>query len=46
MLESNLAKVPPRVLSPAGKARVPERQEQLATFLRELRQQSDNLRLL
>jgi uncharacterized protein len=46
MLESNLAKVPARVLSPAGKARVPERQEQLATFLRELRQQSDNLRLL
>jgi uncharacterized protein len=46
MLESNLAKVPARVLSPAGKARVPERQEQLATFLRELRQQSGNLRLL
>jgi HD superfamily phosphodiesterase len=46
MLESNLAKVPARVLSPAGKARVPERQEQLATFLRELRQQTENLRLL
>jgi uncharacterized protein len=46
MLESNLAKVPARVLSPAGKARVPERQEQLATFLRELRQQTQNLRLL
>lgn len=46
MLESNLAKVPARVLSPAGKARVPERQEQLATFLRELREQSGNLRLL
>jgi uncharacterized protein len=46
MLESNLAKVPARVLSPAGKARVPERREQLETFLRELRQQSDNLRLL
>src|ERR1700761_522183 len=46
MLESNLTKVPPRVLSPAGKARVPERQEQLATFLKELRQQSQNLRLL
>jgi hypothetical protein len=46
MLESNLAKVPGRVLSPAGKARVPERQEQLATFLRELRQQTQNLRLL
>jgi HD superfamily phosphodiesterase len=46
MLESNLAKVPARVLSPAGKARVPERQEQLANFLRELRQQSQNLHLL
>ena len=46
MLESNLTKVPARVLSPAGKARVPERQEQLATFLRQLRQQSQNLRLL
>jgi HD superfamily phosphodiesterase len=46
MLESNLAKVPARVLSPAGKARLPERQEQLATFLRELRQQTQNLRLL
>jgi uncharacterized protein len=45
-LESNLAKVPPRVLSPAGKARVPERVEQLTRFLRELRQQTDNLRLL
>jgi len=46
MLDSYLAKVPARVLSPAGKARVPERQEQLAAFLRQLRQQSENLRLL
>ena len=46
MLESNLAKVPARVLSPAGKARVPERQEQLALFLRQLREQTQNLRLL
>jgi hypothetical protein len=46
MLESNLAKVPARVLSPAGKARVPERTEQLQKFLRDLRQQTDNLRLL
>lgn len=46
MLEANLAKVPARVLSPAGKARVPERREQLATFLQELREQSGNLRLL
>jgi hypothetical protein len=46
MLESNLAKVPARVLSPAGRKRVPERVEQLQTFLRQLRQQTDNLRLL
>jgi hypothetical protein len=46
MLESNLAKVPARVLSPAGRARVPERREQLETFLRELRQQSDDFRTL
>lgn len=45
-LESNLAKVPARVLSPAGKARVPERKAQLETFLRDLRQETDNLRLL
>jgi uncharacterized protein len=45
-LESNLANVPPRVLSPAGKKRVPERSEQLQTFLRQLRQETDNLRLL
>jgi hypothetical protein len=46
MLDSNLTKVPGRVLSPAGKARVPERQEQLAAFLRQLRQQTQNLHLL
>ena len=45
-LESYLKKVPSRVLSPAGKARVPERVEQLTTFLRELRQQTDNVSLL
>jgi HD superfamily phosphohydrolase YqeK len=46
MLESNLAKVPARVLSPAGKSRVAERQEQLALFLRQLREQTQNLRVL
>jgi hypothetical protein len=46
MLESNLAKVPPRVLSSAGKKRVPERVEELQTFLRDLRKETDNLRLL
>jgi len=46
MLESNLAKVPARVLSPAGKARVPERQQELSLFLRQLREQTQNLRVL
>jgi len=46
MLESNLAKVPSRVLSRAGKARVAERTQQLERFLRELRQQSDNFKSL
>jgi HD superfamily phosphodiesterase len=46
MLESNLAKVPARVLSPAGRKRVAERVEQLQAFLRQLRQETDNLRLL
>jgi len=46
MLEANLTEVPPRVLSAAGKARLPERTEQLQRFLRELRQQSDNAREL
>jgi HD domain len=46
MLESNLAKVPQRVLSPGGKARVAERQDELQNFLRELRQQTDDLRTL
>lgn len=46
MLETNLAQVPPRVLSPAGKARVAQRSEQLSRFLRELREQTGNMRLL
>jgi uncharacterized protein len=46
MLQANLVNVPAHVLSPAGKARVPERAEQLEKFLRELRQQTDNLALL
>jgi hypothetical protein len=41
MLESNLAKVPARVLSPAGKALVGARTEELQRFLRDLRQQTD-----
>jgi HD domain len=46
MLESNLAKVPARVLSPAGRSRVNERKRQLAAFLRDLRSESDELRAL
>lgn len=46
MLESNLAKVPGRVLSPEGRKRVEERRSQLETFLRELKQQTDDLRAL
>jgi HD superfamily phosphodiesterase len=46
MLETNLAKVPERVLSPAGKLRVPERKAQLEIFLKQLREQTDNLRTL
>ncbi len=46
MLEENLAKVPARVLSPAGRARVPARKRELAEFLTELRLESQNLRTL
>ncbi len=46
MLESNLEKVPARVLSHAGKAHVAERSDQLSKFLRELRQQTSDLRQL
>jgi len=46
MLEANLAKVPARVLSPAGKALMPQRREQLETFLRQLREQTDNFHTL
>ena len=46
MLESNLAQVPSRVLSPAGRARVAERQAELAQFLKQLRRESDDLQAL
>lgn len=44
MFGSNLAEVPGRVLSPAGRARVAERQAELEQFLRALRNETDNLR--
>ncbi|MBS0377506.1 MAG: HD domain-containing protein [Proteobacteria bacterium] len=46
MLEENLAKVPKRVLSPAGRARVPLREHELAEFLKELRRETQDLRTL
>jgi uncharacterized protein len=46
MLEENLRKVPARVLSPAGRARVPERKAELEKFLQDLRRETDNLRTL
>ena len=46
MLEENLAKVPARVVSPAGRAIMPQRKAELEKFLKDLRQESDNLRTL
>ena len=46
MLEDNLSKVPSCVLSPAGRARVPERKVELERFLKDLRHESDALRTL
>jgi uncharacterized protein len=46
MLEENLAKVPSRVVSPAGRARVPKLQAELQRFLSDLRRETDNLSTL
>jgi hypothetical protein len=46
MIEDNLAAVPSRVLSPAGKALLSARQAETAAFLKELRGESDNLKTL
>ena len=45
-LEDMLAKVPARVLSPAGRALLPARKAELEQFLRNLRAESDNFRQL
>jgi HD superfamily phosphodiesterase len=45
-LENNLAKVPSRIVSKAGKARSPERARELDQFLRNLRTESADLRTL
>jgi HD superfamily phosphodiesterase len=46
MLEDNLKNVPARVLSPAGRARVPARKAELEGFLENLRRESEQLRTL
>jgi hypothetical protein len=46
MLDENLAKVPSRVLSPAGRARVLQRKAELRAFLANLRRESANLDML
>jgi len=44
MIEDNLSRVPPRVLTPAGRARVAARVGELRTFLRQLRDETANLK--
>jgi hypothetical protein len=46
MLTDNLNKVPSRVLSPAGRARVPERKAELEKFLSDLKRETDDLHTL
>ena len=46
MLEENLAKVPSRVVCPAGRARVPKLQAELQKFLRDLRRETHDLSTL
>lgn len=46
MLEDNLTQVPSRVLSPAGKKRVPLLERELAEFLKDLRRETDDYRTL
>lgn len=46
LLEKNLAEVPARVLSPAGRARVDARKKELEQFLDDLRRETDDLKTL
>jgi HD superfamily phosphodiesterase len=46
MIEDNLAAVPPKVFSPAGKVLLPIRRAETETFLKELRSESDDLKTL
>jgi HD superfamily phosphodiesterase len=46
MLEDNLKRVPPRVMSPAGRAQIAPRKAELEEFLKDLRRETENLRTL
>lgn len=46
MLMDNLTKVPSRVLSPAGRARLPERKAELERFISDLKRETDELHTL
>jgi HD superfamily phosphodiesterase len=46
MLEDSQDKVPAHVVSPAGRALLPERKAELDKFLKDLRRESDNLQIL
>jgi len=46
MLEDNLRSVPARVFSPAGKAMVPARKDELETYLKDLRRETQDLKTL
>jgi HD superfamily phosphodiesterase len=46
MLEDNLKRVPPRVMSPAGRAQIAPRKTELEEFLKVLRRETENLRTL
>jgi HD superfamily phosphodiesterase len=46
MIKDNLAQVPSRVLSPAGRARLPARTAEVQEFLKDLGRESDGMRSL
>jgi hypothetical protein len=46
LLADNLARVPPRVISPAGRAQLAAREVELRRFLQDLRRETDELRTL
>jgi uncharacterized protein len=46
MLEDNLAQVPPRIFSRAGRMQIAQRKSELEKFLIDLRRESDDFRAL